>query len=157
VCFHRSGTGQEEDTRVFVPETNAIWPAVSLSTDDRYLIVSLSRGLGPGAELRALELARPGSGFHVLLPAGAAEQTVVATQDEVFYVLTDHTADRRKIIAVPAVGSTHGQCDDVVPECPDTLLEAHFFGGRVAELGEECGYLVYPCEWLQGRSSAKPI
>lgn len=144
VCFHRSGTSQEEDSQVFVPDDDALWPVVSLSTDRRYLIVSLSRGLGPGAELRILELAQPGSGFRVLLPAGAAEQTVVATHDEVFYVLTDDGADRRRIIAVAAAGSAHGQGREVVPECSDTLLEAHFFGGRLV-----CHYLRDACSVLK--------
>jgi prolyl oligopeptidase len=144
VCFHRSGTGQEDDAQVLVPDDDAVWPVVSLSTDDRYLIVALSRGLGPGAELRILELARPGSAFRVLLPAGAAEQTVVATQDEVFYVLTDDNADCRKIIAVPAAGSASGQCPDVLPECADTLLEAHLFGGRLV-----CHYLRDACSVLK--------
>jgi prolyl oligopeptidase len=143
-CFHRSGTSQEDDTQVFVPETDAIWPVVSLSTDDRYLIVSLSRGLGSGAELRILALARPGSGFRVLLPAGAAEPTVVATQGETFYVLTDEGADRRRIVAVPAAGPAPGQYRDVVPECADTLLEAHLFGGRLV-----CHYLRDACSVLK--------
>lgn len=74
MCFHRRGTSQDDDAQVLVPDDDAVRPAVSLSTDDRYLIVSLSRGLDPGTELRILELAQPGSGFRVLLPAGAAER-----------------------------------------------------------------------------------
>jgi prolyl oligopeptidase len=144
VYFHRSGTRQKEDTEVFVPDDHELWPAVSRSTDDRYLIVSLSRGLGSGTDLRILELARPGSGFRVLLPPSAAERTVVATQADVFYVLTDDNADRRRIIAVPAAGSAHGQCRDVVPESPDTLLEAHLFSGRLI-----CHYLRDACSVLK--------
>jgi prolyl oligopeptidase len=140
VCFHRTGTSQDEDVQVFVPEDEGLWPEISLSTDDRYLIVSLSRGLGSGAELRALEIAGPGSGFRVLLPAVAAKRTVVATKDDVFYVLTDDDADRSRIVAV----STAGDCRDVVPECPDTLLEAHFFGGRLI-----CHYLRDACSMLK--------
>jgi prolyl oligopeptidase len=143
VCFHRSGTSQDADTQVFVPDED-MGAAVSLSTDGRYLIVALSRGLGPGAELRILELAKPDSGLHVLLPASAAEQTVVATRDGLFFVLTDDNADRRKIITVDAGGTVDGECRDVVPECPDTLLEAHFFGGRLV-----CHYLRDACSVLK--------
>ena len=144
VYFHRTGTSQENDAVVFAPEDDALWPEFSLSTDGRYLIVSLSRGLGSGAELRILELARPGSGFRVLLPACAAERTVVAAQDGVFYVLTDDDADRGRIIAVPAAGPGRGECREVVPECPDTLLEAHPFGGRLV-----CHYLRDACSMLR--------
>jgi prolyl oligopeptidase len=126
VCFHETGSSQEDDAQVFAPADDALWPEISLSTDGRYLVVSLSRGLGSGKELRVLELARPGAGFRVLLPAGAAEQAVVAAQDGVVYVLTDENADRGRIIAVPAAGPARGNRREVVPESPDTLLEAHF-------------------------------
>ncbi len=144
VCFHRGGSSQEDDTEVYVPADDARWPGVSLSTDGRYLIVSLSGGLGSGTELRILELARPGSGFRVLLPADGAERTVVATRDELFYVLTDDNAGRRRIIAVPAAGSARGERREVVPECQDTLLEAHLFGGRLV-----CHYLRDACSVLK--------
>jgi prolyl oligopeptidase len=143
VCYHRSGTSQDADIEVFAPD-EGMGAAVSVSTDGRFLTVSLSRGLGPGAELRILELDKPGSRFRVLLPAGGSEQTVIATQDETFYVRTDEGADRRKIIAVPAAESAHGQCRDVVPECADTLLEAHLFGGRLV-----CHYLRDACSVLK--------
>jgi prolyl oligopeptidase len=144
VCFHRTGSGQEHDIEVFAPEDDALWPEISLSTDGRYLIVSLSCGLGSGNELRVLELARPGAGFNTLLPAGAARQTVVAAQDGLLYVLTDDNADRGRIMAVPAAGAASGSCRDVVPESPDTLLEAHFFGGRLV-----CHYLRDACSVLK--------
>jgi prolyl oligopeptidase len=144
VYFHSTGSSQDDDAQVFVPRDEALWPGIKLSTDDRYLIVSLSRGIGPGDELRIMELARPGSGFRVLLPAGTVMQTVVAAQDDVFYVLTDDNADRGRIIAVPATGSAGGNVPDVVPECQDTLLEAHFFGGRLV-----CHYLRDACSVLR--------
>lgn len=144
VCFHKAGGRQEGDALVFAPRDDALWPKISLSTDGCYLIVSLSRGLGSGAELRVLELARPDAGLRVLLPAGAAGQTVVAVRDGVFYVLTDDNADHGRILAVPAPGRAHDACRVVVPESPETLLEAHFFGGRLV-----CHYLRDACSVLK--------
>lgn len=141
VCFHKTGSSQEDDAEALALEDDALWPRISLSTDGCYLIVSLSRGLGAGNELRILELARPGAGSRVLLAAGAAEQTVIATREDVFYVLTHTGADRGRIIAVPAAGPGRRE---VVPESPDTLLEAHFFGGRLV-----CHYLRDACSVLK--------
>jgi prolyl oligopeptidase len=146
VCFHRLGDSQAEDAAVFVPEDPAVWPDVAVSADGCYLIVTLSRGLGAGQELRILELADPdpGRGFRVLLPAGAARQSVVAARDGVFFVLTDDGADRGRIIAVPAADPGRPNWRDVIPESPDTLLEAHLLGGRLV-----CHYLRDACSELR--------
>ena len=144
VCFHRTGSSQQDDAEVLAPADDALWPEIALSTDGCYLIVSLSRGLGSGDEVRILDLARPGDGFRVLLPASSAEHAVVAAQDGVFYVLTDDAADRRRIIAVPAAEPAPENWRDVVPESPDTLLEAHHFGGRLV-----CHYLRDACSLLR--------
>ncbi len=144
VCFHRLGDSQAGDAEVLVPEDAGLWPDIAVSTDGCYLIVSLSRGLGSGDELRILDLARPGRGFGVLLPAGATRQTVVATRDDTFYVLTDDAADRSRIVAVPAGDPARPNWRDVIPESPDTLLEAHLFGGRLV-----CHYLRDACSVLR--------
>ncbi len=144
VCFHQTGDSQADDADVLVPEDEALWPDIAVSTDGSYLIVSLSRGLGSGDELRILELARPASGFRVLLPASAAERTIVAAQDDVFYVLTDDGADRRRIIGVPASRPAPENWREVIPESADTLLEAHHFGGRLV-----CHYLRDACSLLR--------
>jgi prolyl oligopeptidase len=144
VCFHRTGTGQQDDVQVLAPDDDALWPEIALSTDGRYLIVSLSRGLGSGRELRILELARPDAAVRVLLPASSAENAVVAVRDGVFFVLTDDAADRRRIIAVPSNRTEPENWRDVVPESPDTLLEAHHFGGRLV-----CHYLRDACSVLR--------
>jgi len=144
VCFHKTGSSQADDAEVLALTGDALWPGISLSTDGCYLIVSLSRGLGSGNELRILELARPAAGSRVLLPAGAAEQTVVATREDVFYVLTHENADRGRIIAVQVARLPGAQHVVIVPEAPDTLLEAHFFGGRLV-----CHYLRDACSVLK--------
>jgi prolyl oligopeptidase len=143
VCFHRAGRRQD-DAQVHTPAGDVLWPNIALSTDGRYLILSLSRGLGSGPELRILELGRPGAGFGVLLEAGAAERTIVAAQDGVFYLLTDDGADRGRIIAVPADRPARANWHEVVPESADTLLEAHLFGGRLV-----CHYLRDACSVLR--------
>jgi prolyl oligopeptidase len=141
VCFHRAGTSQADDGEVFAPKDASLWPGVTVSTDGCYLVVSLSRGLGAGQELRLLDLARPGRGAGVLLPSSGAEQEVVATQDGVCYVLTDDCADRRRIVAVPVGRPGRENWRDIVPQARDTLAEAHFFGGRLV------------CHYLQDASS----
>ena len=46
-------------------------------------------------------------------------------------MLTDDAADRCRIVAVDVANSGRDDCREVVPEADDTLMEAHFFGGRL--------------------------
>lgn len=154
ILFHRPGTAQEDDEVVFRPDDPAVWCEATVSTDGKYLIVSLSPGIGPGGEVRVRELGRPDAAWLVLVPACEAKADVVASQGPVFYVLTDEGADKRRIVAIDAgatpadIGGPRTQvlagAREVVPESDDTLLEAHFFGGRLV-----CHYLRDACSLLR--------
>jgi prolyl oligopeptidase len=143
VSFHPIGGGRADEL-VLAPEDAALWPDISLSPGDCHLVVSLSRGLGAGDEVRVLNLAEPGSGFRVLLPAGRSQHAVVAARDGMFYVLTGEGADRGRIVAIPLAAPAAANWREIVPEGPDTLLEAHFLGGRLV-----CHYLHDACSALR--------
>jgi prolyl oligopeptidase len=154
ILFHRPGTVQEDDEIVFTPGDPATWCEATVSTDGQYVIVSLSPGIGPGGEIRVRELSRPDAAWLVLIPAWHAKAEVIASQGSVFYVLTDEGADRRRIVAIDAATTQAAkaatatqvlaEAREVVPECADTLLEAHFFGGRLV-----CHYLRDACSLLR--------
>jgi prolyl oligopeptidase len=147
IFFHLVGRPQLEDELVFAPEDFALWPELELSADGRYLIVSLSRGIGPGVEVRVLDLERFEDGFRVLLPESDAKAVVVANSGKKFFVLTDAGAPTGRIVArdLARQGETGSEeCEEVVPPCEDTLLEAHFFGGRLV-----CHYLEEACSALR--------
>lgn len=154
IFFHRPGTAQEDDEVVFTPGDPATWCDATVSTDGRYLILSLSPGIGPGGEIRVRELGRPDARWLVLIPACAAKADVVASEGSVFYVLTDEGAGRRRIVAIDAPVAQAGPgapatdvlagAREVIGECADTLLEAHYFGGRLV-----CHYLRDACSLLR--------
>jgi prolyl oligopeptidase len=159
ILFHRRGTTQDDDEAVFTPDDPATYCEAKVSTDGRYLVLSLSRGIGPGGQVRVLELDHRDAGWQVLIPACEAKVAVVASQGPVFYVLTDDIADKRRIVAIDAAALPAGEplsragaeraasggpgregrgsrtalpgAREVVAESADTLLEAHFFGGRL--------------------------
>jgi prolyl oligopeptidase len=144
VCFHRIGAGQDRDELVLALDDRGQWPEIAVSSDGGYLIVSLSRGLGSGDELRVLELARPERGWQLLIPEGRHRYAVVGVADGTFYLLTDHGADRCRIVAADVANPGPDGWRDVVPEAGDTLMEAHFFGGRLV-----CHYLRDACSRLR--------
>jgi prolyl oligopeptidase len=170
VLFHRPGSAQEDDEIVYACAKSAMC-GVALSADGQYLVLFLKRGIGPGGEIRVLDLGHEDAGWRVLVPAGDAYADVVASAGSVFYLLTDDTADQRRIVAIdaanlPAIESAGaspasaagararnegpGQrtelpgAREIVPACADTLLEAHFFGGRLV-----CHYLRDACSLLR--------
>jgi prolyl oligopeptidase len=146
ILFHRTGTPQRDDEPVFVPAGAAIFPEVAVTPDGRYLVVSLSRGIGPGAELRVLDLDldRGQAGWRVLLPDSGDLAQVVTSKGTTFYLLTDDGADRRRIVAIDLERPGRRHWREVLPEADDTLLEAHFFGGRLV-----CHYLRDACSLLR--------
>jgi prolyl oligopeptidase len=144
IFFHRTGTAQRDDEPVFSPADAAIFPRAAVSPDGRYLVVSLSRGIGPGAELRVLDLDRRQAGWRVLVPDSGYLAEVITSQGTTFYLLTDDGADRRRIVAIDLECPGRPHWREVLPEAGDTLLEAHFFGGRLV-----CHYLRDACSLLR--------
>ena len=149
IFFHRVGTSQRADELVVAPADAALYPEVTVSADGRYLVLSLSRGIGPGAEVRVLDLQRRAAGWRVLVPAGDRLAEVVGSEGTTFYLLTDDGADKRRIVAIDCEGPAgphpaRPAAHEVVPAADDTLLEAHFFGGRLV-----CHYLREACSRLR--------
>ncbi|HTS96200.1 MAG TPA: hypothetical protein VMI33_06230 [Streptosporangiaceae bacterium] len=142
--FHRVGGSQDADEPVLVLDGSGQWPEIAISGDGRYLIVSLSRGLGSGDELRVLELGGPERGWRLLIPEGQHRYAVAGVKDGTFYLLTDDAADRCRIVAVDVADPGRDSWRDVIAEAEDTLMEAHFFGGRLV-----CHYLRHACSLLR--------
>lgn len=144
VCFHRPGSAQRDDEVVFAPDDPELYPSVKVTADGRYLVLTISRGISPGAEVRVLELAQPDAGWRILLPGEGVLAEVVAAEGSTFYVLTDDHADRRRIVAVGLEQPQRSRWREVIPAGEDTLLEAHHFGGRLV-----CHYLRDACSLLR--------
>jgi prolyl oligopeptidase len=144
IFFHQAGSGQQDDDLVFDPQDAAVFPDIAVGTDGRYLILSLSRGIGPGSELRVLDLERRDATWQVLLPASEAEAAVAGSQAGTFYLLTDAGADKRRIVAVDLDRPGRRHWREVVPAAAETLLEGHMFGGRLV-----CHYLRDACSLLR--------
>ena len=144
IFFHRTGTAQLDDEVVFAPGEDELFPRAAVSADGRYLILTLKGGIGPGGEVRVLDLDRQEAGFQVLVPACDAIAEVVANAAGTFYVLTDDAADQRRIVAIDLDRPGRPHWREVVPAAAETLLEAHFFGGRLV-----CHYLRDACSLLR--------
>jgi prolyl oligopeptidase len=137
IRFHRIGTLQEEDELVFAaPEEPDWFPEPAVSHDDRYLMISIQRGTGPQSQVLVLDFQQPQTGYRPLVFGFEAKAVVVTNVGSTFVVLTDDAAARGRIVSIDLGDPERCQWTEVVPEQAETLLEAHFCGGKLL-----CHYL----------------
>jgi prolyl oligopeptidase len=137
VAYHRLGDGQEDDEVIFEAPEEPDWiPHAAVTDDGRYLIVTVTKGTGTETLVLVKDLASP-VGRLERLNAGldAKDQVIDHAGDGSFFVATDRGAERGRVVRARP-GVEPDLWDEVVPETPDTLMEAHFFGGQLM-----CHYL----------------
>ncbi|HKH87254.1 MAG TPA: prolyl oligopeptidase family serine peptidase, partial [Acidimicrobiales bacterium] len=136
LLFHRLGTPQSSDTVVYLPPDPDWLPHPAVSDDDRYLVISIGRGTFPEARIEVLDLEHPEGGLQPLIADFESRAVVITNEGTSFSLLTDHEAERRRVVAVELSSPERAQWREIIPETADTLLEAHFYGGRFV-----CHYL----------------
>jgi len=135
ILFHRIGTPQRDDELVFAAAEPDWLPYAVVSDDGRYLIISIERGSTEN-QVHVLDLAEPGAGFLALVPDFASKAIVVTNVGSTFYLVTDHEAERQRLVAVDLAAPGRQSWQEIIPEVDETLLEAHFLGGSFV-----CHYL----------------
>ena len=144
VAFHRLGTPQKEDEIVFAAPQEPEWVfSTVVSDDDRFLLISISRGTAPEAQLRILDLDDPQRGLRPLVGDFSHKATYVTNAGATFYLLTDDGAERQRIVAVDLDDPGRERWREVVPESASLLLAARPCGGRLV-----CHYLQDACSRL---------
>jgi prolyl oligopeptidase len=137
IFLHRIGTNQAEDELVFARPDQPDWmPSAQVSDDGRYLIISVSAGTAPQAQLHAMDLTEPDGEMTALIGDFESTAEVVTTVGTVFYLVTDYQAERKRLVAVSADDSARERWREVIAETGDTLLDARYYGGRLI-----CHYL----------------
>ncbi|HSK96714.1 MAG TPA: hypothetical protein VK891_08875, partial [Euzebyales bacterium] len=100
LCFHRIGDAQTADTVVYERPDEPDWGfAPSVSEDGRWLIVTVWQGTDPRTRIYLADLNGDGR-VRPLLDAYDAEYAVIGTIDRRLYVLTDHDAPNRRVVAI---------------------------------------------------------
>jgi prolyl oligopeptidase len=83
-----------------------------------------------------LDLTEPSAAPRPLVGDFASRNAFVTNAGTTFYLVTDHDAERNRIVAVDLDRPDREHWREVVPEAAETLLEAHFYGGSFV-----CHYL----------------
>jgi prolyl oligopeptidase len=133
VYWHKLGTAQEADERVFkVVDHPTRNPFVQISDDFRYLVISLSDGSqSSGIYYRTLGSdGAPSSEVVRLFDTFEANYDFVAEIDDTFYVRTSAEAPNYQVIAVPATSAARQNWRAVIPANQYAMVEATIIGGR---------------------------
>jgi prolyl oligopeptidase len=139
ILLHRCGTPQAEDELVFAAPDEPEWvPHPAVTFDGRYLVVSISRGTAPESQILVLDLEEPALGLRPLVADFASVAEVVANVGSRFYVLTEASAQRRRLVTIDLDEAAGGPAvwREVIAEHDDTLVSVKHCGGRLV-----CHYL----------------
>ncbi|HET6964858.1 MAG TPA: prolyl oligopeptidase family serine peptidase [Acidimicrobiales bacterium] len=137
IAFHALGQPQKSDRVEFEAPAEPDWiPHAEVTDDGRYLVVTVSKGTATETYVLVRDLVDSASSLAPLNPPFEAKDVVVEHAGHgSFFVLTDRGAERGRIVRA-APGTDPATWEEVVPEGPDTLLDARLYGGRLV-----CHYL----------------
>lgn len=136
VWFHRIGTSQREDRRVYVDSLHPQrFHFVSSSEDQRFVFLSISDGSGGhvGNALYYLDGQDPEQQFRPIIPGiGAFDYAVIGVDhNQDFLVHTNEDAPNGKIVRFTPNRGAGRQWTTVVPERAEPLESANTAGGQL--------------------------
>jgi prolyl oligopeptidase len=100
ILFHRIGTLQDSDEVVFAAPDEPDWMAYAEVTEDgRFLVVTIERAAGFETRLHVLDLRDPAAQLRPLIGDFESVNVVVTSVGTTFYLVTDHDAERKRLVA----------------------------------------------------------
>ena len=146
--FHRLGTPQAQDQLVFARPDQPEWYLDGDVTDDgRWLVVTARKGTNPETSVFLLDLSRPDARPEPFLDRMDASYQVVDDEGDLFYVLTDQGAPRKRLVAIRRGRAEPSAWREIIPEGPGRdVLEA------VSLVGER-----FVAHWMRDARSAVEV
>jgi prolyl oligopeptidase len=137
IMLHRLGTAQRDDELAFAAPDEPEWmPYAEVSDDGRFLIVTIEKASVFENQVLVSDLEDTRGELRALVGDFESVNQVVTTEGTTFYLVTDYGAERKRLVAVDLGQPDRPHWRDVIPEAPETLVSAWFFGGHFV-----CHYL----------------
>jgi prolyl oligopeptidase len=133
VYFHRLGTPQEQDELVYARPDRPDWMFEAEVTEDgRFLLIYQSESTDPKNRVFLQDLSVPGSRVEPFLDAYDAEYGIVGNDGDLFYVLTDNGAPRRRLVAIDRKDPAPSRWRTIIAEGRgrEVLAEVRMAGDR---------------------------
>ena len=130
IFLHLLGKPQADDELVFSePDQPDRMPYAEVSDDGKYLIITVMKASAFENQLLVLDLHDPDGTWSPLVGDFESSNQVITNIGTTFYVVTDHGAERKRLVAVDLDQPGRDNWREVIGEAPDTLVNASFFGG----------------------------
>src|SRR5262245_44738769 len=127
--YHRLGEPQDKDTLVYKRDDEKEWGFDGNVTDDgRYLVISVWRGTEQKNQVFYKDLQQPGAPVVELLAGFDAEYAFIDNDGPVFWMVTDHNAPLKRVIAIDTREPGRANWRELIPESKDTLENASAIG-----------------------------
>jgi prolyl oligopeptidase len=137
IFFHRIGTPQTDDELAFSTPGEPDWMSYAeVSDDGRFLIIAVIKASAYQNQLLVLDPHDPDATMTPLVGDFDSVNQVVTSEAATFYLVTDHGAERKRLVAVDLDQPGRESWREVIGETADTLQGAYFFGGHFV-----CHYL----------------
>ena len=137
IYYHRLGTPQAEDRRIFGLPAEPRWFVRGVVSDDgRYLVISVSRGSSSEnlvylADLGDPQQPRLDAPVRPLIANWEAEYDFMGNVGGSLYFLTNREAPRKKVIAIEADRPAPANWRTLVPESAATIKDGMIAGERL--------------------------
>lgn len=143
VWYHRVGTAQESDTKVYeTPNRPLLGHSAQVTDDGRYILITSSGGTDNRYELTVGTLEKSGRftksiAFKTLVPGLEHDWDLAGSVGSNFFFLTNKEAPRGRLVVLD-VAKPNAPLREVVGQTKDTMVGASLVGGRmiVAYLGD---------------------
>ncbi|MHB1988176.1 MAG: prolyl oligopeptidase family serine peptidase [Acidimicrobiales bacterium] len=144
ICFHALGTPSGEDEIVFEAPGEPEWiPAAQVSEDGCFCVISITEGTAPETQVLVLDLSEPSRPITTLVSGFACKATVAANLGTTFFVITDDSAERQRMVAIDLEHPGRADWQEIIPEREAVLLGARNCGRRLV-----CHFLEDACSRL---------
>ena len=132
ILFHQIGTPQDADEVVFAAPDEPDWmPSAEVTEDGRFLVVTIKRAAGFETQLHVLDLRDPAARLRPVIGDFESVNVVVTSVGTMFYLVTDHDAERKRLVAVDLESPGRGNWREIIGESDDTLESAYHYGGQL--------------------------
>ncbi len=121
VFFHRLGTDQSDDRLVFDPGDESLAVATSVTTDGRFLVLSVGESGSPNNRILIRGIGDNDGPFLPLIAEADAAYSVAGNHGSQFYIYTTADAPRGRVIAVDAHHPERSSWREIIPESAETI------------------------------------
>ncbi len=120
ICWHKLGTPQSEDIKIFQHEEKTLGVMAEVTEDGEYLVLSVYRGTDPRTGVYYRKLEGDGDFIRLYEPEQAAFR-MIGSLGGTFYVRTDLEAPNSRIVAINLNHPEPENWKVIIPEGEDAI------------------------------------